>query len=139
MGRARSCARTSLCRASPVIARLVTKTVDNRLPVHLEVSGLLRRVEVEGGNGMVIARGDLDRGALTLLIVQRGVHFACLERGPGNDGGYAWQIIGPAAGSTPDLVREWCKKRRTNDPDLWLIEVDVALPERFIAETIAIG
>ncbi|MDQ3079874.1 MAG: DUF1491 family protein [Pseudomonadota bacterium] len=113
--------------------------MDNRLPVHLEVSGLLRRAEVEGGFAMVIARGDPDRGALVLLIARRGVHFACLERGPGANGDYEWQTVGPAAGATPESVQTWSQKRRSNDPDLWLIELDVALPERFIAETIAIG
>ncbi len=117
----------------------MTNAVDNRFPVHLEVSGLLRRAEVEGGFAMVIARGDPDRGALILLIAQRGVHFACLERGPTASGVYKWQTVGPAVGATPESVRSWWGKRRSNDPDLWLIELDVALPERFIAETIAIG
>ncbi len=88
---------------------------------------------------MVVARGDPDRGALILLVAQRGTHVACLERGPTDTGAYAWQSIGPAAGATPDLVRVWSQRRRSNDPDLWLIELDVAQPERFIAETIAIG
>ena len=113
--------------------------VDNRLPAHLEASSLLRRAEVEGGFGMVIARGDPDRGALILLVAQRGAHFACLERGMGANGAYAWQTTGPAAGESDNIVRDWSQKRRSNDPDLWLIELDVALPERFIAETIAIG
>jgi len=113
--------------------------LDNRLPVHLEVSGLLRRAEVDGGFAMVIARGDPDRGALVLLIARRGVHFACLERGPGANGVYKWQTVGPAAGATPESLQTWSQKRRSYDPDLWLIELNVAQPERFIAETIAIG
>ncbi len=88
---------------------------------------------------MVIARGDPYRGALILLIARRGVHFACLERGPGENGDYVWQSVGPAAGASPDVVRDWSGKRRSNDPDLWLIELDVAIPERFIAETTSIG
>ncbi len=88
---------------------------------------------------MVIARGDPDRGALILLIARRGVHFACLERGPGESGDYVWQSVGPAVGATPEMVRQWSDKRRSNDRDMWLIELDVALPERFIAETTSIG
>jgi len=113
--------------------------VDSRLPAHLEASSLLRRAEVEGGFGMVVARGDPDRGALILLIVERGAHFACLERGMSLNGEYVWQIVGPAAGAPDTILLEWTQKRRSNDPDSWLIELDVALPERFIAETIAIG
>lgn len=113
--------------------------MDDRLPAGLEASSLLRRAEVEGGFGMILARGDPDRGALVLLIAQRGAHVACLERGPGANGAYAWQMVGPKAGESDSAVRDWSRKRRSNDPDLWLIELDVALPERFIAETTAIG
>ena len=113
--------------------------MDSRLPAGLEASSLLRRAEVEGGFGMIIARGDPDRGALVLLIAQRGAHVACLERGLGANGVYAWQMVGPAAGASAETVRDWSQKRRSFDPDLWFIELDVALPERFIAETTAIG
>jgi hypothetical protein len=113
--------------------------MDDRLPARLEASSLVRRAEAEGGFGMVIARGDPDRGALVLLIASRGAHVACLERGIGANGAYAWQIVGPAAGADANIVRDWSQKRRRFDPDLWLIELDVALPERFIAETTAIG
>ncbi len=111
----------------------------DRLPAKLEASSLLRRAEVEGGFGTIIARGDPDRGALILLIAQRGTHFGCLERGLGASGAYAWQMVGPGPGASDIEVRDWSQKRRSNDPDLWLIELDVALPERFIAETTSIG
>ncbi len=87
---------------------------------------------------MILARGDPDRGALVLLVTHRGEHFACLERGMVATGGYAWQKVGPDAGSPESEVRDWSQKRRRFDPDLWLIELDVPLPERFIAETISI-
>ena len=113
--------------------------MDNRLPAKLEASSLVRRAEVEGGFGMILARGDPDRGALVLLIAHRGGHVACLERGYGASGAYAWQTVGPEAGAGDEAIREWTQKRRRFDSDLWLIELDVPLPERFIAETTAIG
>ncbi len=112
---------------------------DARLPSHLEASGLLRRAEAEGGNGMIVAKGDADRGVLVLLIAERGVHVACLERQLGSDGRYGWQAVGPGAGAEPAELSGWCSKRRSFDSDLWLIELDVPQPERFIAETTAIG
>ena len=48
--------------------------MDGRLPARLEASSLVRRAEIDGGFGMVVARGDDDRGALVLLIANRGVH-----------------------------------------------------------------
>ena len=113
--------------------------MDDRLPAGLEASSLVRRAEVAGGFGMIIARGDADRGALVLLIAHRGAHVACLERSFDAGGDYAWQEVGPTAGATEESVRLWTQGRRRFDPDLWLIELDIPLPERFIAETTAIG
>jgi hypothetical protein len=113
--------------------------MDGRLPARLEASSLVRRAEVEGGSGMILASGDPDRGALVLLVAERGVHVACLERSIGQSGIYAWQTVGPAAGASDQELRDWAEKRRRFDPDLWLIELNVPLPERFIAETTAIG
>ena len=113
--------------------------MDARLPAHLEASGLLRLAEAAGGHGLIIAKGDPDRGALVLLIGKRGAHVACLERGLGPAGTYVWQIVGPGGGAEASEVSGWCEKRRRFDTDAWLIELDVPQPERFIAETTAIG
>ena len=111
----------------------------DRLPAHIEATAILRRVEVQGGFGTVLKRGDADRGALILLIATRGEHRACLERALGNDGSYGWQRTGPLAGSDALTLADWSQKRVRFDEDSWLIELDVADPERFIAETAAQG
>ena len=113
--------------------------MDGRLPARMEASSLVRRAEVEGGSGMILARGDPDRGALLLLVAHRGTHVACLERGMSAGGDYRWQMVGPAAGASDEELRQWAEKRRRFDSDSWIIELDVPLPERFIAETTAIG
>ena len=110
-----------------------------RLPAHFEATGLVRRAEAEGGFGTVIKRGDSERGALVLLVSQRGRHRACLERALGPNGAYRWQLVGPAAEAEPAELAEWSQKRVRFDEDLWLIELDVPDPERFIAETTVEG
>jgi hypothetical protein len=112
---------------------------DSRLPARIEASSLVRRAEIEGGFGMIVARGDPDRGALILLFAERGNHVACLERGLDSSGAYAWQRTGPQAGASPAEVQDWSEKRRRFDPDSWLIELDVPRSEPFIAETTSIG
>ena len=112
---------------------------DARLPAHLEASGLLRRAETAGGFATIVAKGDRDRGSLVLLIGDRGTHFACLERGLGPGGSYVWRTAGPGVGAEAAELSEWCAKRRAMDRDIWLIELDIPQPERFIAETTAIG
>ena len=112
---------------------------DGRLPARLEASSLVRRAEVEGGFGMIVARGDPDRGSLILLFAERGQHVACLERGLDASGAYSWRRTGPEAGASAAEVQKWSENRRRFDPDSWLIELDIPRSERFIAETIAIG
>lgn len=105
-----------------------------RLPAHLEAAALIRQAEAEGGFGTIIKRGDADRGALILLIASRGQHHACLERTLRSDGIYGWQQSGPARGADSQSLAEWSQKRLRFDEDSWLIELDIADPERFIAE-----
>jgi hypothetical protein len=111
----------------------------DRLPARLEAAALLRQAEANGGFGMIVKRGDPDRGALVLLIARRGEHLACLERALTQDGSYRWQAVGPAAGVDAAALADWSQKRVRFDEDLWLIELDIPDPERFIAETTAQG
>ncbi len=106
-----------------------------RLPAHLEAASLIRRAETEGGFGTVLKRGDADRGAMILLLSSRGGHWACLERALTADGNYGWQRVGPVQGADQSLLADWSQKRIRFDEDLWLIELDIADPERFIVET----
>jgi hypothetical protein len=110
-----------------------------RLPAQLEAAGLVRHAEAEGGFGAILKRGDPDRGALVLLVARRGVHQVCLERALSLDGRYRWQQVGPAAGTDAATLADWSQKRVRFDEDLWLIELDIPDPERFIAETTAQG
>jgi hypothetical protein len=110
-----------------------------RLPAHLEASGFLRRAEADGGFGTILRRGDADRGALILHLTRRGHHVAFLERAPRADGNYGWQEAGPGPGVDPASLADWSQKRIRFDEDLWLIELDIPDPERFIAETTALG
>jgi len=112
---------------------------DARLPAHLEAASLLRRAQSAGGFGTIIARGDRDRGVLILLIANRGMHIACLERGLAPSGDYAWQAVGPARAAAATEISAWCAQRHDFDRDSWLIELDIPHPERFIAETTSIG
>ena len=106
-----------------------------RLPAALEAAALTRRAQADGDFATIVRKGDPDRGALLLLISSRGRHVACLERMLAAGGHYAWQSVGPAESLGSADLEEFLRKRTRFDEDLWLIELDVAQPERFIAET----
>ena len=112
---------------------------DARLPASVEATGIMRRVEAQGDFAIVLNKGDADRGALLLTISSRGRHVACLERILSFDGDYLWRSVGPGESASPREVSEFLAKRQRVDPDSWLIDLDIALPERFIAETTGEG
>jgi hypothetical protein len=105
--------------------------MSGRLPSGVLVSALLRRVNDAGGFGAVMAKGNAQGGAILVIAVEKGALPRLLERGIGPDGRTA------LIDSTPseDLDGYW-RRRRLRDPDLWVIEVDIAEAERFAAETI---
>jgi hypothetical protein len=110
--------------------------VDDRLPTHLEVTAILRRAAASGGFATVIRKGDPDRGSLLLVVSSRGRHMAFLERVLSVTGTYQWASAGPPESAGSAEVRDFVSRRARFDEDLWAIELDIADPERFIAETI---
>jgi hypothetical protein len=105
--------------------------LSERLPSALEVTALCRQVEASGGFAAVVRRGDADRGDIVVHIVEKGRDVARLERRMSPDFSYRWSRMPDEPFSTIDRARI--------DPDFWLIELDVADAERFIAEMIALG
>lgn len=111
----------------------------DRLPSHVEAGSILRRADAAGDFGTIIRKGDPERGALLLLISSRGRHIACLERVLSFDKGYAWQAVGPRESASSTEIAAFLEKRARFDEDSWVIELDIAEPERFVAETMLTG
>lgn len=105
----------------------------------LLVSALLRRVNDAGGMGMVRAKGEAQSGAILLILTEQDRVPRLVERGFDRDGKAALRPAGPSG--TPDLaaIEAYWRTRRARDPDLWVVELDIAAAERFAAETIRAG
>jgi len=106
--------------------------MSGRLTSQVLVSSLIRRAEAAGGFGAVLARGDATAGAILLILAERGRRTGLLERLLQPDGRYAWQQSGPAAADEAES-EAWLARRRRTDPDLWLVELDVADGDAFAA------
>lgn len=104
-----------------------------RLPTQVLVSAMLRRVNDAGGFGAVLAKGDPQAGAVLVVALERDGSARLWERGIGRDGHPGLIDSTPA----DDLVGYW-RRRRQRDPDLWVIELDIADAQRFAAETIGV-
>ena len=109
--------------------------MSERLPAHVEVAAVMRRAEAEGGFATLLRKGDPDRGAVTLVIEKRGEFCGILERELGPSFDYEW-VFKPAGSES---VADFIARRERFDTDFWLIELDIAAPERFIAETTSLG
>ena len=109
--------------------------MSERLPAHVEVAAVMRRAEAEGGFATLLRKGDPDRGAVTLVLEKRGEFCGILERELGPSFDYEW-VFKPAGSES---VADFIARRERLDPDFWLIELDIAEPERFIAETTSLG
>ncbi|MBC2664554.1 DUF1491 family protein [Novosphingobium flavum] len=103
-----------------------------RLPAHIEVGGLLRRVQQEGGFGMVLAKGEPEAGTILIVLVENGSDQRAWERMPDPSGGRRWTLSRAESREEPGAFSEWLDRRRRQDPDLWIVELDIPKPERFI-------
>ena len=107
-----------------------------RLPSGVLVSAMLRRVNDAGGIATMLVRGHPQAGAILVLALDHGGDPQLLERGLGPDGSTALMPVGPARGASAQEIAAYWQRRCARDPDLWVIELDIAGAERFAAETL---
>ena len=106
-----------------------------RVPAHLEVSGLIRRVAAAGGFAAVLQKGERDAGTILLILREQGVNPRIFERMPHVDGTRPWTALTKNDFENTREFDAYLARRGRSDPDLWLIELDVPNPERFISES----
>jgi hypothetical protein len=97
------------------------------------VGALTRKAQVAGGFAAVLAKGDATAGAVLVILAERGQKWGVLERLLQAEGRYLWQDIGQSAQDEAQL-NALVERRRKYDPDLWVLELDIPIAERFAAE-----
>ncbi|WP_109356028.1 DUF1491 family protein [Sphingorhabdus sp. EL138] len=108
--------------------------IEPRLSAEMIVQSLLRKVNQEGGFAAVLRKGDRISGAILIICVEKGKDPRLLEKMPSLDGPATWQVIWPQSTDNKQNLDGYLERRSRFDPDLWLIELDVADAERLIAE-----
>jgi hypothetical protein len=103
-----------------------------RLPAHLEAAALIRRTQAEGGFAAVLAKGEPEAGSLLVVITENGVNSRAYERMPQLDGSRQWHRAKRQDIENPHEFSEYLTRRRTQDSDLWILELDIADGERLI-------
>ena len=107
--------------------------MSDRLPAHLEASAILRLAESQGGYATVLAKGERDAGTILLVMLCRGEAAVLYERMPQRDGSRLFVAAKRESSDNSQEFSDYLARRRVQDRDMWLIEVDIADPERFVA------
>ena len=105
--------------------------MEPRLASSVVAGALIRRAESEGGFAAVIQKGDPTAGSVLVILTERGGNQQLMERLLEPDGRYSWQRIALEISDKKQEFSAVLERRRRFDPDLWLIELDVASAERF--------
>lgn len=95
---------------------------------------ILRLAESQGGYATVLAKGERDAGTILIVTLCHGKGGVLYERMPQATGARSFVAAKRDNPENPPEFDEYLARRRRQDPDIWLIEVDIAHPERFVAQ-----
>ena len=109
-----------------------------RLKSRFLVDLLLRRTEAAGGFATVLAKGDENSGIILVQCSDRGQPGPLLERRFGADGHYIWEAVGPSDPNEGESRANYQDRRRKVDPDLWIVELDIADAPQLVADWAAL-
>ncbi len=106
--------------------------MDARLPAHLEAAGLIRQTQAAGGFAMVLQKGEAEAGTILLVLCENDTKARAYERMPNSDGTRTWHRSKVQDPESKQEFNEYIARRGQQDPDLWIIELDIAQGERLI-------
>lgn len=107
---------------------------EHALPASTLVPALVRQVQGAGGFATVLRKGS-EWGAALLIVHRVGATVAAYEKVPMLDGRPSWR----AAAEGPEAVQTFIDRQVRFDPDLWVLELDIADIQRFVPGIAAAG
>ena len=106
--------------------------MEPRLPAHVEVSALIRRTQAAGGFAAVLAKGEREAGTILVVVAENGRNARVYERMPQLDGARKWHCAKKQDPENKQEFQEYLDRRKYQDSDVWLVELDIADGERLI-------
>ena len=104
--------------------------IEARLTSEFQIAALKRLAEASGDFATVLRKGDATSGAILLIGQIKGANPVLFDRFPSLDGVSTWQPLTRQVEENEAEVAAYWQKRVSRDPDLWVLELDVASAER---------
>lgn len=81
----------------------------------------------------MLAKGERDAGTILILTIERGGNGVLFERMPQLDGSRKFERIKVQDVEKPTELDEYMTRRKQQDGDIWILELDIPNAEQFIA------
>jgi len=93
---------------------------------------MIRVVEAAGGFATIIKKGERETGAILVVTCEKGRNSTLYERMPDIDVGRKWTATRRQDPENLLDFNDYIERRRRQDPDCWIVELDVANAPQFI-------
>lgn len=100
--------------------------IEPRIASDVQIKAMQRIAEGQGNFLTIIGKGDPVSGSIVIIARKRGDLPRILERFPTLDGEPKWEASGPKTVESEQDISEWIDRRKARDPDLWIVELDIA-------------
>lgn len=97
-----------------------------RLASHMLVGALIRATESAGGFASVLRKGDRVAGDICLVCLVRGQDPCILRRAVSFERPAVWEEVPAQSIEKQGGMESYLERRSEIDPDIWLIELDIA-------------
>lgn len=93
---------------------------------------MIRAVEAAGGFGAVLHKGEREGGTIIIVLAENGRNQRLFELMPDVEKGRVWTLSKRQNTENTYEFSDYLDRRAARDPDLWIVELDIADGERFI-------
>jgi hypothetical protein len=104
--------------------------LEPRLATHMLVSSFMRQMAEAGDFATVLHKGDPIAGALLLVGRCKGQNPRLFEQYPSVNGRRKWEEASTQIVDNEQKLSEYLDRRIARDPDIWILELDVAFEQR---------
>jgi hypothetical protein len=110
--------------------------MEARLKTEFWIRALIRRCDLAAVAVAVVARGDVDSGAVLLKFSDREAGCSVLAQARGPDGELVWmRATGPEPVAEAD-AESYIARQRRRDPDIWVVEIECGSAAALVDGTI---